>query len=216
MKLYNRCVYKKRQGQVNIDFIGGFLLFMVSVIYISTSAIKIIPLYQEKVESDNNRLELWTLSERFINYVESERFVLDPEKMDDLTTMNYDAIKRLLGVDETNNFVLRVYQYPIITTEKDINGDYIGIGSFSGTDVMFNVTDTEVLINGKSFDLGDAKILSERVYTIDEIDPYQKYVILKTVLIEKDDIYEIKKSTSQLVRYSTYDNFITSIIITYF
>ena len=214
--LYKKSVFRKKPGQINIDFIAGFLLFIVSVLYVSTSAIKTIPLFQDKIEDDNNHLELWTLSERLMHNIESESYVLDPKKIDGIDAMSYDAIKKLLGVDEKNNFILKVYQYPIIRTLEDINGSYIGTAPFEGVDVVFNNTGYLVYINGEPIGISDTKILSGRVYGIEDIDEQKKYVILNTILVEKDNVYEIKKTTNVIVRYSTYDSFIAEIVITYF
>lgn len=207
---------KRRAGQVNIDYIGGFMLFVVSMIYITSSTIRIIPLYQDKIDNDNSHLEAWIISERLMSYLENENYVIDGRKIDDLNSINYNDLKKILLVDDNNNFMLDIYQYPVILTSNSDNSS-TGIYAFGGVNVLFNITgNNSVEISGQSLGRGDSKTIAGRKYTIDAIDSKGRYVVLKTGISNKDVAKEIGKSTTQVVRYSTYEGFIAKIILVYF
>lgn len=124
---------ENRKGQINIEFIGGFLLFTAAVIFIFSSSIEIFAEFNQQNKVNELGATLTAMSNVFANsegywennhgsgknwhenleYAKSvgllENGEFSDEKFSSLDLLGYDRVKEILGLDK--NFWIEVKSF---------------------------------------------------------------------------------------------------------
>jgi len=149
---------KFRKSQVNIEFIGGFMLFMVVIVYVAFSLINAIPMRQQIYKDDIMRLEAWKSSEIFLKIAESDGRIED-SRISDFTACSgynysdpaslqaYSNATSLLNVSESNYVHLTVEEFPIAVLDSGDSMQRSGFLNIRGTQYPIDARNTSSVFN---------------------------------------------------------------------
>ncbi len=226
-------IWLARKAQVNIDFISGFFLFIIVVLFISFSVSQRFPQYISHANDNSIRLMAWQASENLMQAA---------EKNGELDTDLIANISSCVQYDYSNAFSRSNYSYvKQLMDVGDLNGVHITIDAF-----FFGITDLgnssersgTVLIWGTSYDAyirntsgyfneakGSTGPWSNKTvfYGMGGSDPYDvfkidyegEYVILKKRLVDCGPKAPAYLANTVVKRYSTYEKSMAMAEITY-
>ena len=216
------------RGQLNLDFVGGFGIFMLALVFVITAVTINIPPYQQALKSNNLKIEAWMLSERLINGVEAEDYVLD-----DLSTLPYtfptdydtyrDYLKPSLGVGDRRNFNIKIEEFPVGIANTGLHNGVITlegnaypfvISDIGPTGIPDGVYDT-VAIDSGDYMQGETFQLVFTDYTVEKIDKGGNYFILNRTMLHCGIKPSLGVNNIKTLRYSTFDGHMVKIYITY-
>ncbi|MCK5321956.1 MAG: hypothetical protein KAJ47_01715 [Candidatus Aenigmarchaeota archaeon] len=214
-----------RKGQISFDYIAGFAIFMVSVIYITNTLIASVPQNYQLIEKNDMKQIAWIQSDRLMSDIEKKDYELDENIIDSFYTY---YISQGEWIESLSKIQFTVY--PIIIAEtkvQDGNESIVIFEKNSGGPIhatfLINMTkEGNKLIrrikcsedNDPSIYKyeGDTITIGSKIYTVKTIDQKGNYAVLeyrpKGISLGAESINKYVTK-----RYSTYDGFITEIII---
>lgn len=133
-----------KSGQINIEFLGGAILFFSAVIFLINSSLDAIPQYAKYSERNSLELNLITISRILFtegywknnsdsgtdwqNHLEDIKFLgfftngsIDLNKINALNKLDYEKIKILFGIKE--DFWIDVDEFHVIDTSRSFEKD---------------------------------------------------------------------------------------------
>lgn len=155
---------------------------------------------------------------------------------DDLTTIddnlardNYTYFKNLFDVDQSNDFRITAKSSPVIVTDilSTSGGNNTGNITIESTDYtfepIFNTVDNKydtVIIRDKIGIVANAKeedpvTLGGIMFSVDKINSAGRFVILGLKMIDCGKYIPMTAINSKVRRFATYNNWITTVDITY-
>ncbi|MDY6789439.1 MAG: hypothetical protein SVV03_05770 [Candidatus Nanohaloarchaea archaeon] len=150
-------ILDSRKGQIYIDYLGGSLLFFLSLIFIVTSSLGTIPQFSEEIERNSVELSAWSLSTQLIENtgfwkdgdsqgsdwhektgepqviktvgLASEGGGMDRDKVREVVDMSYNQLKLLLSTSK--DFNMEFKEFAFVDTHKSFSKPGSpGVGSF--------------------------------------------------------------------------------------
>jgi len=222
----------KQKAQVKFDFIVGFFLFTVVVVYISYSAVQSFPRYIAQASDNAMRLEAWKASDVFMRTSERNG-AMDTDKLnmfsscvhynyDDVDSRNsYADVKSILNVSDLNDIHLTfdILLFGIADTGDNNlrNGSTILRGAnykiaLQNTSTYFD----EVSVAGGPWSSTTVDIgTPPESYDVLKIDYDGEFVIFRKRLVDCGPNVPILASNSVVRRYSTYTKSVAMMELTY-
>lgn len=215
------------------------MVFIVVVMYVAFSLVNTIPGYFAAVSENNLKAEAWTLSELVLS-----RLGLRPsgggagggDSVPDIFSINITALEDLSACNRTNymqqfkplfnisdgDMRLVIDSTPVALLFAPSGTNFTGSATINGTPVSFetfksNATDAfdRVLINGAIFEEGNVTEVAGANYTVAEISPEGRFVILKRNMVDCGLLPPSGVSTSNVKRFATLDNTIAPLELEY-
>ena len=232
----NNCAGKYSKAQISIEFIAGFGLFMMVVIYILYTAIMVFPKYFDESNENAIREEAWTLSMEVMNYLKNGTRI-DNRSLDSLShctiyhhfdassKANYSSFKSQFNVDGSNDFRITVKSNPVVIT-GDVRGlNKTGNMTIEGIEYefeLFNTTssryDSVSVSDGATVVMSDENgtvQLGGDTFSVERIDSRGKFLILGIDFVDCGKYAPARGMSSKITRFVTYNNWITSIDVVY-
>lgn len=219
----------ERKAQVKFDFIIGFFLFTMAVVYSAYSAVQTFPRYIAQSTDNDMRLEAWRSSDEFMRFSEKEG-VIDETSLQTFSSCfhynynnatsrdNYTYVKDLLNVSDSSDIHLTfdVLLFGITNTGNPgiRNGTVILYGeryniSVRNTSRYFNETRTVGAWSNTTVDV------SAETYSVSKIDYDGEFVILRKRLVDCGPNVPTLAPNAVVRRYSTYNGSVAMAEITY-
>lgn len=148
---------------------------------------------------------------------------------DNLARDNYTYFKDLFDIDQTNDFRITMKSNPVIVTDimNTTSGNNTGNITIAGKDYIFepifNTVDNRydsVIIRDNIGIVANAKeedpvTLGSIMFNVDKINSAGRFVILGLKLIDCGKYIPMTAINSKARRFATYNNWITTVDITY-
>ncbi len=223
----------KQKAQVKFDFIVGFFLFTVVVVYISFSAVQSFPRYIAQAADNNMRLEAWKTSDGFMQFSERNG-AIDTNALktfsscvdynyNNITSRNdYADVKHILNVSDLSDIHLTFDILLFGITNTGNNTDRKGPVIIHGTPYTIAVRNTSTYFNevsregsgiwsNTSVDIG----APPEPYDVLKIDYDGEFVIFRKRLVDCGPNMPSLAPNSVVRRYSTYDRSVAMMELTY-
>ena len=205
-------LYLKRKGQLSFDYIAGFATFMVAVIYIINMMITTVPANFRVTERNDMKQIAWTTSEIFINNIEKNSYELDENIINHFYTYYISQDKKMDALSKVEFNV-----FPVIITDRTSKSGRDGTLTFDKSsanpiEVTFTLNNNQLnsTENPELKEEGQKIKIGSKIYTIKKIDENSNFAVLQynpqgiSTGIDNLNKYVI-------IRYSTYDGFITEV-----
>ncbi len=225
-------IIRIREGQINIDYLMSYFVFLMMVLYASSFAVNHIGPAQDTLKEDNLHMDANIFSERLMGIIEINDDLMNQTIINRFRE-NKTYMREHIDPEEDYRSKIIIEQMPIIIT-NDHNGTALERGNPMGN-AVFNKSKSQesvnftllkrapfmipyelVNISGESHILeeGNHTEISGINYTIKHIDPDGEFIVLSNNVIE----YGWLRSELEAVKinkYSTLDGFATKISIWY-
>lgn len=192
---------KFRKSQVNIEFIGGFMLFLIVIVYVAFSLINAIPMRQDVYDDDIMRLQAWKSSEIFLKIAELDGRIEDSRITgfaacagynynDPISREAYYNVTSLLNVSESNYIHLVVEEFPIALLDSGDSAQRSGFLNIKGTQYQTDARNTSAIFNetqingiGAWLAVNDVADFGGTEYRVAMIGTAGDFVIFKRAII---------------------------------
>lgn len=219
------------KAQVKFDFIIGFFLFTMAVVYSAYSAVQIFPRYVAQSADNGMRLEAWRSSDEFMRFAGKDG-VIDDESLKTFSSCyryiynnatsrgNYTYVKNLLNASNTSDIHLTLDILLFGITDIGNNNIRNGTVMFHGTEYnisvrnaskYFNETRTDGTWSNTTVNVGSPA----EAYDVSKIDYDGEFVILKKRLIDCGPNVPTLAPNAVVRRYGTYNGSVAVAEITY-
>ena len=223
---------RKQKAQVKFDFIVGFFLFTVVVVYISFSVIQSFPKYIAQAADNDMRLQAWKASDKFMQFSEKNG-AIDVNALENFSSCfhynynnitsrnNYADIKSILNVTDLRDLHLTfdILLFGITTTGNNNlrNGSTI----LQGVHYNISIQNTSNYFDEVSVDGGPWSNTSVDIgappepYDILKIDYDGEFVIFRKRMVDCGPNVPSLAPNSVVRRYSTYNRSVAMAELTY-
>lgn len=224
---------KSLKAQANIEFIGGFFLFLVIVTYLVFSLISELPPRYAAIEENTLRLEAWAVSERLMNLIGS-RGVVEDSKLpafsdcvghnynDAASRGNYTSVKSLLNVSDSQQVHITLEEFPVAILDSGNSTLRSGAMSIDGSAYAIEARNTSAAFNetklwgGAAWSgIGESIAIGVNNYLVAGIGTAGDFVIFKRTIIDCGPSLATSEQQAEIRRYSTYRGRLVRITMTY-
>ena len=184
-----------RQGQISIQYIGGFFIFVSVLVYVTFSVITASFEYKQKLEENSLREEAWVFSNYIVGDISTKEYI-DAEKVEsylgncvELDANNHADVKRVFNVKDERSFNLIISKNPVPLTTTKIGNTFSGDLEIEGSGCIFTVSKSVPANDFDRVELDcdnegireeqDVSTISGVKYTIDKIGTLGQFVILR-------------------------------------
>ncbi|MBU4245897.1 MAG: hypothetical protein ABIF85_02260 [Nanoarchaeota archaeon] len=221
----------KRKAQVKFDFIIGFFLFTVAVVYSAYSAIQIFPRYVAQSTDNDMLLEAWRSSDEFMRLTEKDG-TIDVNSLKNFSYCfhyiynnatsrgNYTYVKDILNIRNSSDIHLTfdVILFGITNTgNNSIRNGTVMLRraayniSIRNTSRYFNEIRTVGEWSNATVEVG----LPAENYSVSKIDYDGEFVILQKRMIDCGPNVPTLAPNAVVRRYSIYNGSVAMAEITY-
>lgn len=229
-----------RKGQISVEYIAGFILFMFVVAFIASAVIQNAPRsYEDRIQNNINS-EAWLFSERFLNATtkgDASAFLFDSQKIAQVgvctaynprepsTIAAYENLRGNFSVPLTRDWHAVIALRPLVQTREPRTigavTNYTGAAVIEGTSADFEVSnfslvyDTVRINGGPLLRAGDATLIGTGVYTISKVLENGQFVILSRNLVDCGKTVPLGTTVSTVRRFGNFGRDIATLDIEY-
>ncbi len=217
-----------RRAQISIEFVAGFLFFILAVLFVVFSIIDKLPQYYDESHNTIMHEEVWFASQRAMAYA-SLGGALNVSAIGEFSkcnvyTMyrpgsdeflngvgNYTLLKSALGIDESTGFYMNIKSFSILRPHGSSGTNYTGKFNIDGTVGMFEIFNYtseryDGLHIGTSYSKENELVtIASQDYTVEKIDPLGNFAIISKTLVDCGRHTLHGKTTAVVKRYATYN-----------
>lgn len=220
---------KKQKAQIKFDFIIGFFIFTMAVVYIASSVIQSFPRYAVQSADNGMRLDAWRSSDEFMRLSEKDGVINETSLNaflscfhynynDAASRENYTYVKDLLNVSDSSDIHLNFDTLLFGITDAGDNSVRNGTVIFRG-----NLYDIAVRNTSSYFDetrtvggwSNTAVSVGSETYDVFKIDYDGEFVILRKRIIDCGPNVPALAPNSVIRRFSTYGGSVVMAELTY-
>lgn len=216
-----------RRAQVTMEYVVGFLFFLVAMLFVVFSVIDKLPQYYD--ESRNTLLHetAWFASQKAITYASSGG-ALNFSAIDDFSkcnvysmyrpgsdefangVSNYTYWKSVFGIDNVTGFRMNINSFSVLVYNETDGINYTGPFDIDGTTGLFEIFNYTAIYDGLHIGSSYSKenelvTIASQDYTIEKIDPFGNFAILSKTLVDCGRHTLVGKTTASVKRYATYN-----------
>ncbi len=211
---------QRLKAQLNIDFVSGFFLFILTVAYVAFSITNTFPQYVAQSADNNMKLEAWQASENFMRLAEKNG-AIDTSVIGNFSLCihydysnissrnNYSYVKNALNVSDLNSIHLTFDALFFGITDAGNNTDKSGSIFIAGNAYQVYVRNTSFYFSEARNSTGpwsnESIFLGARKYDIFKIDYGGDFLILRRLLVDCGPNVPAFSANAVVRRYSTYN-----------
>ncbi len=219
---------KHRKAQVSIEYVAGFLFFLVAILFVLFSVIDKLPQYYEESHNTLIHETAWLASQRamsfasvsgmFNNYtipVLSECIIYTAYQpgSDEFVNgwSNYTSLKSFLGIDGRTDFRMSILSFEILVSNESSGVNYTGWFDIDGAMQQFEIFNYTfgrydgIHIEDSYSRENEFVTISSQEYAVEKIDPSGKFAIISRTYVDCGRHVFRGKTTAAVKRYATYN-----------
>ena len=216
-----------RRAQISMEYVVGFLFFMVSMLFVVFSVLDKLPQYYDASSDTLLHETAWFASQKAMIYgscgsalnfsavndfSKCNIYSMHPPGSDDFVNgvSNYTHFKSVFGIDDVIGFRMNIESFSVLVSNESSGTNYTGPFNIDGTTGLFEIFNYTGIYDGihiGSSYLKETEIvtIASQDYTVEKIDPSGNFAMLSKTLVDCGRHTLVGTTTASVKRYVTYN-----------